>query len=186
LKHQTPCRSFLSLFFIFYSAESSRSPLETATIEDIKRRVTPAVPLTQEHPRQIQAENSATNAASLGTLAARLDRLENRLITVVIDNAITSGRITPAQRGYWTAQLAGNFEEKSAQLANSGKALKTDRRVEDFMSMTEQRDATNSRKKQLTRLIDAKTAQGLSYDQAWEEVKEENPGLFASMQQPEP
>src|SRR4051812_8529421 len=65
------------------------------------------------------------------------------------------------------------------------KALKTDRRVEDFMSMTEQRDATNARKKQLSRHIDSKTAQGLSYDQAWEEVKEENPGLFASMQQPE-
>jgi hypothetical protein len=118
-------------------------------------------------------------------LALRLDRLENRLITVVIDNAISTGGIAPAQRGYWTPELAGDFEEKSAQLANSGKALKTDRRVEDFMATTEQRDATNSRKKQLTRLIDAKTAQGLSYDRAWEEVKEENPGPFASMQQPE-
>jgi hypothetical protein len=157
----------------------------TATLDDIRQRVLPPSEPVRQTPPQVEDRLHAANSANLGLLTPRMERLENRLITVVIDNAISSGRIAPAQRGYWTIELANNFEEKLPQLANAGKALKTDARLENFMAMTEQRDATKSRKKQLEKAIKAKMADGLTYDEAWEEIKEENPGLFASMQQPE-
>jgi phage I-like protein len=162
----------------------------TATMDDVRERVGKdfSSSRSETSPKgQVTTENAApvmafTEARELGE---RIGRLEKRLVAVVIDNAVSSGRIAAAQRSYWTRELAENFEEKSTELANASPALKTSARPESFAQMGDGGGEAPVRRKQLERLLKTKMdREGLSYDEAWEQVKEENPGLFASMQRP--
>ncbi len=153
----------------------------TATLEDVKARLQSA---GTRQKSEVSVPNSGVPRSEWLEMQSRMERLEQRLITTVLDNAIQAGRVVPAQRTYWAAQLAEDFETKSAELANAGKVLKTDRRVEEFMLESQRQDESAARRKQIQRLMASKTAKGLSYDQAWEELKEEHPALFSSMQQP--
>jgi hypothetical protein len=117
-------------------------------------------------------------------IQSRMQKLEVRLINSVIDQAIREGRTTPAQRAFWSSQLAEDFDGKSVELANAAKVIKTDQRSEDFKAESLRQSEQTSRGNEVLRLVRTKMEQGLNYDQAWMAVKEENQNLFAMMEQP--
>lgn len=65
------------------------------------------------------------------------------------------------------------------ELANAERVVKTDPLLENFVQRTQQFDTPQSRSKYIQKLIQAKMHQlGYTYDQAWNEIKEERPDLI--------
>jgi phage I-like protein len=164
----------------------------TATIDEVKKRLEPdsmKVLPTNRAGDGLENGNLSQRAADgvpadwLG-IQSRVQRLEVRLINSVVDQAIREGRATPAQRGFWSSQLAEDFDGKSVALANAAKVAKTDSRSENFKAESLRQSEQNSRSNEVLGLVRTKMEQGLNYDQAWMAVKEENQNLFAMMEQP--
>jgi phage I-like protein len=157
----------------------------TATLDEVKKRV-------ETQPIDGVAVNEANDVlqnerarADWPAVETRMQKLEERLINSVVDQAIREGRTTAAQRGYWSAQLAEDFDGKSAELANVVPVVKTERRANDFKSEAERHSERASASSEVLRLVKMKTDQGLDYDRAWCAVKDEHQNLFTLMQQPE-
>jgi hypothetical protein len=157
----------------------------TATLDEVKKRV-------ETQPIAGAAVNEANDVfgnerarADWPAMETRMQKLEERLINSVVDQAIREGRTTAAQRGYWSSQLAEDFDGKSAELANAVPAVKTERRANDFKVEAERHSERASASSEVLRLVKMKTDQGLDYDRAWCAVKDEHQNLFTLMQQPE-
>jgi hypothetical protein len=120
-------------------------------------------------------------ANQLAELDRRIDDLNDRFLTTLLDNAIAEARILPAERKYWQAQLATDFQTASADLANAKPKLNLVSRTDNLPHASPLPSDPQQKSKRIQGIIKAKmTADNLSYDEAWAELKSENPGLFRS------
>lgn len=101
--------------------------------------------------------------------------------TLLLDLAIQDGRITPAQRPQWQADLDKEFDTKSVALANQAPQMNTrpqtgalgDRKQEADQGLT-------TAQNQLLALANEKARNNpaLGFDRAWNEACAEKPELF--------
>ena len=123
---------------------------------------------------------------SVQAMENQVSELNSRFLSVVVDNAILDGRIPPSDRERWRAELEHDWADKSLQLVNTLRTMKVDQRSEAFPSLAATNgELTQAQNKRIQKVLREKMANdGLTYDQAWEEFKQENPALMASLRQP--
>jgi hypothetical protein len=162
------------------SADDVTAGFNLRSPENSSATSVPSVPSVSKssHPADTRLANQLTQ--KLADLDRRIDDLNDRFLTTLLDNAIAEARILPAERKYWQAQLATDFQTASADLANAKPKLNLVSRTENLPHASPLPSDPQQRSKRIQGIIKAKmTADNLSYDEAWAELKSENPGLFA-------
>jgi hypothetical protein len=124
--------------------------------------------------------NSSIEREALANVRSEIANLNSRLLTVMIDNAISDGRITPAQRESWFAELDRDFATKSVQLANTARVLKTQDSLENYARRIDP-NSKDALQKRLQNAVQDEEKKGKTYDQAWTHVRREYPGLFTAL-----
>lgn len=146
----------------------------------------PVQPLANESGRAAESGDEARGDTS-GVSANSTDDNLNitpllREITVetALENAAREGRITPAQQGDWRARLRADFPGTLAALRDLRPAVHVEsvtlglgRRKGEMARVIQQRERIQA-------YVREKTREGLSYDEAWEQVKRERGGLFGA------
>jgi len=143
------------------------------------------------------AETALTNEQSARTqLQTQLTERETSLanerkdhIELLLDNSIMHGRITIAERSQWATALANEkeFAAKKKELLSRAPASKTaaitagagERKGEIEVLANEA-----ERREKVQELVAEKTSKGMPYDQAFAQVRKQQPGLFGQMKQP--
>jgi hypothetical protein len=100
---------------------------------------------------------------------------------------VSQGKILPTEREHWLGQLEKDFDSKTAELANAKPVLKTEF-TRHFSNANNQTisDAAELTKKIQQLVQDKMNNSGIDYDRAWQQVKTENPALFAASQNSNP
>lgn len=109
--------------------------------------------------------------------------------TIVLDNAVRAGQITPADREATEKELNADFEGTVKKLANS-KGMKTESRLKGAghrrVTLSNDEDqAMRQRGAKVKTLVNEKLSKGMSYDDAYRAVRLENAALFEEMIEPE-
>lgn len=101
--------------------------------------------------------------------------------TALVNDAVTGGKITEAQKPVWIARLETNFKAEATALANE-QAVKTS----GVTGSLGQRKGGMPAKEQFTALVNEKIATGMPRDDAWQSVKrtEQGKALLAEMAAP--
>jgi hypothetical protein len=76
-------------------------------------------------------------------------------------------------------ELAEDWEVGSAKLRAAPIVMHTRAYTEKLGSRKNESVRFSNRRYRIQELVTTKTAQGFTYDQAWEAVKEEHPALFS-------
>jgi hypothetical protein len=104
------------------------------------------------------------------------------LITSVLDNAVAQARILPVERKLWHLELSNDFSTASAALANAKPQLNLALRTNDLPRVMPERSTLEKTRKQIHALVNEKmNREGLTYHEAWTQVKEDKPELFAAL-----
>ncbi|MDB6038309.1 MAG: hypothetical protein JWM99_2150, partial [Verrucomicrobiales bacterium] len=118
-------------------------------------------------------------------LETRFQSFNERFLNRIVDTAISQGKILPTEREHWRNQLEKDFDTKTAQLANAKPVLKTEFTRQFSNSSIAATSDSMERTRRIQSLVQDKMKNlGHDYDRARQEVKTENPALFASMQIP--
>jgi hypothetical protein len=133
--------------------------------------------MNPDHPEHLdqkisQLENYLHNCQQ------QLASLSGRFITSLLDNAITSTRISPAERAHWHTALQNDFEVASAELANTQPRLNTTSRTDHLPRINVPQNVGHKQKQILALVNERIRTTGLSYHQAWIETRNEHPELF--------
>jgi len=101
--------------------------------------------------------------------------------TALVNDAVTGGKITEAQKPVWIARLETNFDAEATALANE-QAVKTF----GVTGSLGQRKGGMPAKEQFTALVNEKIATGMPRYEAWQSVKrtEQGKALLAEMAAP--
>jgi len=123
----------------------------------------------------LQAEKLQFKAQAALERQARIDLL--------LDHALSTGRITPAERPGWAAALGNeaDFAMKAVELGARAGKVKT---TSVTGNLGERKLALANAQERLAvvqDLIQAKRTQGMDYDAAFVAVQRENPALFEAM-----
>jgi hypothetical protein len=107
-----------------------------------------------------------------------LDASRKAHSTLLINQALEAGRITPAQKESWEGKFDADFVSAANELASSGEALHT----ESSVSHAAERSATvqDRQGKILSAVNEEMERSNLSYHDAFQKVKKEKPALFAA------
>ncbi len=105
-------------------------------------------------------------------------------IRLLIENALRDGRLTPAQIPFWVRALAHDFPAQSERLEKAAPVIHTRTITGQFGSRRLSLANQPSRAACLSQLIREAMKAGRTYDEAWEWVKKNHPGLFEEMEQP--
>lgn len=141
----------------------------------------------------VRAEKSAVETdlantrSTLETTKAHLESERDGRITILVENAVLTGKIREPEAAQWKADLKTDFAGKSVALANAKPAVKTESKTGD---MGKRRDSVaianeQERRGKVLGLVNAKMKDGLDYDTAWAQVQREQPALFEAMTKPE-
>jgi phage I-like protein len=160
-----------------------------ANEEQIKTKITSLVN-TQNEAATVRTSltNEQTAHATTKTGLENQFKAERKArIELLVNEAIRDKRIPAGKKDEWITALETDFAGKSVALANEKKAeIKTESRTGNLggrrVGLTNQSEA----RQKVEGLINEKTAKGLNYDVAWNQVKREQPALFAEMTKPEP
>ncbi len=112
-------------------------------------------------------EKSAAEVACANERKARIDLL--------LCGALADGRVTPAGKPAWQANLEKDFAAFSVALANEKPVMKT----ESITANRKPGTADTNVQGKIVALVNEAKATGLSYDAAFAQVKANNPALFA-------
>ena len=127
---------------------------------------------------------SANDRTALATANGRVTVLETELVNertaragLLIDNAVREGRIPEAQRAARLAEFAANFANAAAALAavQPSAALPTQARAHDAVNRTA---TVTSRQASAMQAINERVGKGMSYDEAYADVRKTLPHLF--------
>ena len=141
------------------------------------------------HALHAQLENARTDWGSeqvrfeneISALRNTIERLENSRIEIVLDHAMTAGRIAPAEREFWNTQLRRDFEIRHEELKMRPEVMHMKSVTGDLGKQKVDLSNADTRKKILFELLEAKQRQGMSHNDAWFAVKAERPDVFAAM-----
>jgi hypothetical protein len=123
--------------------------------------------------------------ASLANCQQQLAVLEEQLITNVLDNAVAQARILPVERKLWHNELRENFSAASASLANAKPQLNLALKTNDLPRVNPEQPGSEKTRKEIQALVNEKMhREGLTYHQAWIELKEDRPELFEALAAP--
>jgi hypothetical protein len=111
-----------------------------------------------------------------------VERLENSRIEIVLDHAMTEGRIAPAEREFWNTQLRRDFDIRREELKQRPEVMHMKSITGELGKNKVDLANAEVRKKLLSELLEAKMRQGMSHNDAWFALKEERPDIFAAMQ----
>lgn len=120
----------------------------------------------------LTAEKEARTAAEESLKAERKER-----IVLLVNEALTSGKILPADKDKWLKDLDDDFGTNLEVLANARPALKTKQKTKD---LGPRGSKTVARQDEILELVNEKMDKTKkSYQDAWVAVKKEHPELFA-------
>ena len=128
-------------------------------------------------------ENERTAKTNLETTLANTRK---KMAETLADAAVKDGRITLANREQWVNDLVSDFEGKSVALANTKPTIKTEARTSGSRrTALANSDSIRERQKKVETLVNTKMKDGKTYDQAFNEAKEELANVFNEMETPE-
>jgi phage I-like protein len=119
------------------------------------------------------------------TLSHSYNTIDERIRSIVVDNAIANTKIPPAQRKFWLNELKLNFENACLELLNAKPLLKQERLRNDFNSPNDAPTNKDPRIHKVYALVHARMGEKrTSYADAWNQIREENPefGELMNMQ----
>lgn len=164
----------------------------------VEARVKTAADLANEKAAletQVASEKETVKAkdATLTQITAERDALKTDFanerdsrITLLLDNALADGRITPATKPAWGAKLkvVANFANESEALGKLTPAVKTTAATAGLGARKAEIANAQERREKVTELVNEAMKTGLDYDAAFKKVQREHKELFAAMQQP--
>ena len=106
-------------------------------------------------------------------------------ITVLLDNAIADGRITPAQKPKWKTDLENSFDTKAPELLGLQPTVKTSSKTTDVGNRRVNLANEAERLATIQAEVNKKVSTGMDYDSAYAAVQREQKALFDQMQKPE-
>lgn len=144
-----------------------------------------AVKAAQEQASQLAAANSEKEAAETAKTEAEKARDEAReefanerkgRVELVIANALSDGRITPADTPRWEKLLTADFKQNSVAIANETPKFKTTAAAQktDAMAVANTADRIAA----IQDAVAQHMSKGLSYDAAYRAARKANPELF--------
>jgi hypothetical protein len=127
-----------------------------------------------------------TDQAKITTLENQVKSLSTARNTILLDNAIADGRITPAQRTAWAADLENSFDAKSVELSKlqAKTTLPTQSKTGDLGPRREELENAQQKQQQIQAKVQEKVRAGMDYDTAFNQVRLENAALFQGMAEP--
>jgi len=126
----------------------------------------------------LAAEKDARTAAEEALAAERKER-----IVLLVNEALTSGKILPADKDKWLKDLEEDFDVKHQVLANARPALKTTLKTGN---LGERDSSVKSKEDEILTLVNARMEEtGKQFTEAWLAVKKDNPALFQAKQEEE-
>ncbi len=151
-------------------AADAKAEAET-TLANEKAARTGADAAKAQAEQALANEKKAKETAEAALASERKER-----IGLVVANAIAAGKIMPADKDRWTADLGKDFEAKMTELSNAKPVVKVQSRT-DGLAM--QSNAAQSVQSRIITLVNERMEKsGLSYDICFQQVKKEQPDLF--------
>jgi hypothetical protein len=125
----------------------------------------------------------AANSRAIG-FETELKELRATAVNTAIETAITSGRITEAERPQWVTALNTSFKSESAKLNNLMPVLNTGNRLpalerKDPAVLAAGIDAINTAAREIAKRDGLKLTDAADYDAVWTKLRAEKPELFA-------
>jgi hypothetical protein len=138
---------------------------------------------TETLANTVTARDTALTTAQteLANAVTRANTIQTRLITMILDNAVSENRITLAQRDHWKGEFEKDFAATETQLANQRPVLNTESTTRELGNHKNAYDTEATRRSALTAYIAEQESKGLSYDEAWQRAKSERADIFANM-----
>ncbi len=137
--------------------------------------------------RESALSNEKTAAAAReAQLQSDLSNSRKAHIELVLDNALSAGKITPAQRPQWAADLEKDLAGKLTELANAKPVLNTSSKTGGLGGRNSSVNAAagDRRDKVLTLVNERMTKTREDYPTAFANIRRANPALFDEMTQP--
>jgi len=154
------------------NAKAATTALETTLANEKTARAAKETELTLQISNQ-QSEISAQKKAR---------------IELVLANALAAGKITPAQKSQWAADLEKDLDGKLVELSNAKPVMNTDSKTKNLgarnSNTVANRDASTRRDKVFMLVNERITKTGEDYESAFANIRKENSALFDEMQQP--
>lgn len=148
-----------------------------AKIASLKTAAAEAAGKTQEATTMKSERDTAAN--SLTTATTRITTLETDLkqareenANARLDAAVTSGRITLAERGEWMTKLTGENRETEANALDALTPKLNTKPIDVTQSRIQIGNAAE-RRETIANAVDAAMAKGMSYDDAYAAVKKD-------------
>lgn len=114
----------------------------------------------------------------LGTARTELANAKSGRIADLLDHAVETGRITPAEKPDWQRRLETSFANERTSLLALKPKVKTDAQAGDRKEGNAQFANVHERQQEALRLVNEKMKDGATYDDAFAAVQKENPALF--------
>jgi hypothetical protein len=150
------------------AAEAAKAESDTALANEVAAKETAETRIVEVEAAKATAETALANERG-----AR--------VALLLDGAIRDGKITPADRERWQAELTESFDTKVVELANAKPVIKTESRTKN-LGMRKETSPASSKVVELVNERMTKTNE--DWTVAWAVVKRENPALFVQMQEP--
>lgn len=132
----------------------------------------PNLPVNPLANAQVEALETKVIEPSPGRLA---------LINSAIEEALSQGKITPAEEAEWQGRLANDLEQGRRALQQQTGAMRVNAETDGLQQRREEMAGAVNRQGRLRELVRAQMAQGMSYDDAWHHVKSTRPILFEQL-----
>lgn len=183
--------TWLAKHGITIANESTEDQVEAAFIAHIDPKLARGVTLANEN--QSQATTITARDNTITQLTTERDTLRTNFanerkssITRLLDGAVTSGKITAAQRPTWETRLSN--EASFANEATALEALQPGMKTSSVIEVGTRKidvSVANERREAVTDLVNAEMASSkCDYTTAFARVQKANPALFEAMKQP--
>jgi phage I-like protein len=158
-----------------------------ATEEQIKSKITGLVNSQNEAGtvRTSLTNEQTAHSTTRTTLENQFKAERKARCELLVNEAIRDGRVPAAKKADRITALEKDFEKESVALANEKKTpIKTEPQTRDQGGRREAFANVESRGRKVQALVNEKMRGGMSYDDAWSAVKEEQAALFNEMHEP--
>jgi phage I-like protein len=180
----------LALFGL--SNEATEEQILAAGTDLIIAKDTAETNLANEKTARAAAQTAqASESVARTTAETALANERKARIDLVLDNAITGGKITAAQRPQWASELEQNFDAKLVELANAKPVLNTESKTQGLGARNTEAHAIGAARirqdKLLTLVNERMEKTNEDYETAFANIKrtKEGAALLAEMIQPQ-
>lgn len=133
----------------------------------------------------LEGEKTAREAAEakLTGQSETVSKLAQSRVSIAMENAVETGRITPAQKAEWKAKLETNFDLHYAEMQKARSGMKSKTSLENSGSRrgafgAEQEQAMAQFRKEVVALENS----GMNHHDAWLAAKAAHPALYGAME----